>query len=224
MGVIVFTGDSITDCDRRADPAGLGYGYVDMVARDLAERGDPSTVVNTGIAGNRVADLVDRWQVDAVDHSPELLSVYVGVNDTLASFFRGRPTPLPVFEEQYTDILDRSVAAGVRRLILIEPFFVDSDLPSVRWGEGYSFIHEDLAPRRAVVRSLAERYHAALVPLQSLVDTVVASRGATMVAADGVHPTPLGHRLIADSWLSAFDSFTASASPQAPGPAAPEGR
>jgi phospholipase/lecithinase/hemolysin len=56
------------------------------------------------------------------------------------------------------------------------------------------------------VRELAGRYGAAFVPLQSLVDELAAQRGATMVAADGVHPTPLGHRLIADAWLAAVDS------------------
>jgi acyl-CoA thioesterase I len=29
---IVFIGDSITDCDRRTDPLGLGSGYVDIDA------------------------------------------------------------------------------------------------------------------------------------------------------------------------------------------------
>jgi len=208
VGVIVFTGDSITDCDRRADPLGLGYGYVDMVATSLAARGDQSTVVNTGVAGNRLEHLVQRWQADVLDHAPDALSVYIGVNDTLASFFVGRPTPAALFEERYTDILDRARAAGVRRLVLVEPFFVASELPSIRWGEGYGFIHEDLAPKQAVVRSLADRYHAAFVPLQSLVDGLQAKRGPTMVAADGVHPTPLGHRLIADAWLSAYDSLS----------------
>jgi acyl-CoA thioesterase-1 len=208
VGIIVFAGDSITDCDRRTDPLGLGYGYVDMAATALAARGDQSTVVNTGIAGNRVEHLVQRWQTDVLDHAPEVLSVYIGVNDTLASFFLGRPTLLSVFEEQYTDILDRARAAGVRRMVLVEPFFVASELPSIRWGEGHLFIHEDLGPKRAAVRSLADRYHAAFVPLQSLVDDLVARRGPTMVAADGVHPTPLGHRLIADAWLAAYDSLS----------------
>lgn len=202
--VIVFIGDSITDCDRRMDRAGLGYGYVDMVARDLRDRGDQSTVVNTGVAGNRVAQLQQRWQNDALDHHPAVLSSYIGVNDTLQAFFEGRPTPPDVFEERYTDILDRTVAAGIARLILIEPFFLDTELPSVRWGEGYAFIHEDLAPKQGIVRDLAQRYGAAFIPLQSIVDDAAAERGPTVVAADGVHPTPLGHRLIADAWLAAY--------------------
>ena len=205
--VIVFIGDSITVSDRRTDRLGLGYGYVDMVARTLAGRGDASTVINTGIAGNRITHLQQRWQADVLEHAPTALSVYIGVNDTLAAFFEGRPTPPSVFGDRYTDILDRTVAAGVTRLVLVEPFFVDTVLASVRWGEGHDFIHEDLAPKRAVVRSLAARYGAGFVPLQSLVDAAAEERGPTMVAADGVHPTPLGCRLIADAWLQAWDSL-----------------
>jgi lysophospholipase L1-like esterase len=208
-GTILFTGDSITDCDRRADPLGLGYGYVDMVARQLRVRGDQSTVVNTGVAGNRVGHLVARWQTDVLDHAPSVLSVAIGVNDTLLSFFEGRPTPYGLFEESYVDILDRSRAAGTATMVLVEPFFVDAELPSIRWGEGYRFIHEDLAPRQALVRDLAQRYGAAFVPVQSIVDEIAVTRGPTMVAADGVHPTPLGHRAIADAWLAAYDGARA---------------
>ncbi len=206
-GTIVFIGDSITDSDRRTDRLGLGYGYVDMVARTFAGRGHAATVVNAGIAGNRIAHLQQRWQTDVLDYRPDALSVYIGVNDTLAAFFEGRPTPPSVFEDRYTDILDRTVAAGVTRLVLVEPFFVDTVLASVRWGEGHEFIHDDLAPKQAIVRSLATRYGAGFVPLQSLVDTAAAQRGPTMVAADGVHPTPLGCRLIADAWLEVWDSL-----------------
>lgn len=200
--VIVFTGDSITDSDHRLDRRGLGYGYVDMVAGTL---GGPVTVINAGTAGDRVANLRERWQADVLAHRPTVLSVYIGVNDTLAAFFDGRPTPASLFEKRYTDILDRAIAAGVGSLVLVEPFFVDTELPSVRWGEGAAFIHDDLAPKQQVVRELAARYGAAFVPLQSIVDAAAAQRGPTMIAADGVHPTPVGAALIAHAWLAAFE-------------------
>jgi acyl-CoA thioesterase I len=207
MGTIVFAGDSITDSDRRTDRAGLGYGYVDLVARELRTHGDQSTVVNAGIAGNRVGHLQQRWQTDVLDHRPATLSIYIGVNDTLAAFFEGRPTTRQAFEECYTDLLDRAVGGGVGRLVLVEPFFVDTEIPSVRWGEGAAFIHDDLASKRGIVRELAARYGAAFVALQALVDELAAQRGPTMVAADGVHPTPLGSRLIAGAWLSAYTAL-----------------
>jgi lysophospholipase L1-like esterase len=203
-GVIVFIGDSITDSDRRADRSGLGYGYVNLVAQALRRSEDSPTIVNSGIAGNRVAQLRQRWQADVLDHRPTAVSIYIGVNDTLAAFFEGRPTPADVFESHYVDLLERTRTAGITQVVMLEPFFVETEIPSVRWGEGAAFIHEDLAPKRSVVRDLAARYGAAFVPLQSIVDEAATQRGPTMIAVDGVHPTPLGHQLIADAWRRAY--------------------
>ena len=63
---IVFIGDSITDCDRRTDPLGLGGGSVELVASALRGRGDDTPIVNTGVSGDRVEHLKQRWQADAL--------------------------------------------------------------------------------------------------------------------------------------------------------------
>ena len=202
---ILFVGDSITDGERRTDPRGLGGGYVDIVATVLRERGDPATVVNAGVNGDRVEHLQLRWQEDVLDHAPSVLSVYIGVNDTLVAFYEGRPTPPDLFQRRYVDILDRAVAAGVPRLILVDPFYVDTDSEWAQWRGGNAFVRADLDTKRPIVHALAERYGAAFVPLQDAVDAAVVERGRAVVASDGVHPTAFGHRLIADRWLAAYD-------------------
>jgi acyl-CoA thioesterase I len=204
---IVFTGDSITDCDRRSDPLGLGGGYVDIVASELRERGDDAAIVNTGVSGDRIGQLRERWQRDALDHRPDLLSIYIGVNDTLFTFFEGRPTPPEVFERCYVDLLNRAVAAGIRKLIIVEPFFLDAEGSDAQWREGSAFAREDLATKLPIVRDLARRHGAHLVPLHDAVTEAAAERGPTVVAPDGVHPSAFGHRLIARLWLDAYDRF-----------------
>lgn len=206
---ILFIGDSITDCARQADRRGLGGGYVDLVATRLRDRGDDAEVRNTGIAGNRVAHLQERWRVDALDHAPSVLSVYIGVNDTLVAFWEGRPTPPELFEERYTDVLEQAVAAGVPRIVLVEPFYVDTEMAAAPWARGNAFVREDLDRKRPIVRALADRFGAAFVPLQAPVDAAVEERGPAVLAPDGVHPSALGHRLIADRWLDAYDALTA---------------
>jgi acyl-CoA thioesterase I len=209
MSTIVFIGDSITDCERGLDRRGLGGGYVDLVASTLAERGDDARIVNTGISGNRIEHLRERWQTDALDHAPTVLSVYIGVNDTLVAFFQGRPTPPDLFESRYTDVLDRTVAAGIEHLIMVEPWWVGSVREDSQWHEGDAFVREDLALKRPIIRTLAERYGAVFVPLQAPMDEAVTERGSAVVAPDGVHPTTYGDRLIATGWLAAYDSLTA---------------
>lgn len=40
------------------------------------------TFINTGISGNRVCDLRDRWQQDVINHKPDVVSILIGINDT----------------------------------------------------------------------------------------------------------------------------------------------
>jgi acyl-CoA thioesterase I len=136
-----------------------------------------------------------------------VLSIYIGVNDTLVAFFQGRPTPPDVFERQYTDILDRAAAAGVPQLIMVDPFYVECTDQWSHWREGDAFARADLDRKRPIVRALAQRYGAVFVPLQDAIDEAVKERGPAVIAADGVHPSAFGSALIAREWLAAYDSL-----------------
>ena len=53
---VLFTGDSVTDCERREDSHGhLGFGYVSAIAKSSRAAG--ATIVNTGNGGDRIVDL-----------------------------------------------------------------------------------------------------------------------------------------------------------------------
>jgi acyl-CoA thioesterase-1 len=188
-GPIVFIGDSVTDCSRRDDaPDYLGDGYVRLIAERLPER----RIINVGISGNRVVDLRDRWHIDVVEQHPEILSVYIGINDTWRRYDENNATPVESFEDDYRACL--SNLGGASRLSLVEPFVVPVYEEQERW-------HEDLDPKREVVARLATEFDAGFVMLQSLLATAAEDHGAATIAQDGVHPTVLGHQLIADAWL-----------------------
>ncbi|MGN6327015.1 SGNH/GDSL hydrolase family protein [Pseudolysinimonas sp.] len=197
MGALVFIGDSITDAGRREDPEGLGHGWVRMAAAQLAQQGDDREVVNTGIGGDRVRDLRARWTADALDRDPEILTVYVGINDTWRRYDRDDPTTAEAFEEDYRFILRRAHDTVAPRLILVEPFVAPVTSAQRRWGE------EDLDAKRAVVRRLADEFGAVLVPLADVMRDAAAQYGEKALAEDGVHPTELGATLIAGAWLAA---------------------
>jgi len=196
---LVFIGDSITDAGRRDDrDRHLGHGYVRLIAEALAARGDDRSIINSGISGDRAVDLRARWDVDALDHEPELLTIYVGINDTWRRYDSDSPTTAEAFAATYRSLLDDAQERLAPQLILMEPFVAPVTSAQQRWGA------EDLDAKRAVVAELATEFGAAFVPLQSLLADAWEQRGGpAMIADDGVHPTPLGNELIAGAWLGA---------------------
>ncbi|MFB2579711.1 SGNH/GDSL hydrolase family protein [Herbiconiux sp. P15] len=194
----VFVGDSITDCGRdRDDPASLGHGYVSLLAgdlEDLGSRGEPVVVRNLGISGDRAVDLERRWEADVGPTDPDVLTLFVGVNDMLRRFDSDDPTSASAFAETYRGLLERARSAGRPRIVLVEPFF----LP-IRPEQRDRL--DDLDPKRAAVDALACEYAADLVRLQGPMAAAAGQTSVAEVAPDGVHPTADGHRLIADEWL-----------------------
>ncbi|MEV4776209.1 SGNH/GDSL hydrolase family protein [Microbacterium sp. LWH12-1.2] len=192
---IVFIGDSITDAGRdRADPASLGDGYVSLLADGFAAQG--ATVRNLGISGNRAKDLAARWDAELMPTGPDLLTVYVGVNDMWRRFDSDDPTSAADFESTLRALLTQVVEAHRPGLILMEPFFLPVLAEQQEW-------LPDLDEKRAVVRSLAAEFGAELVPLHDIFTAAASEHPIADLAPDGVHPTRLGSEIIADAWREA---------------------
>ncbi|THG32656.1 hypothetical protein E6C70_13030 [Glaciibacter flavus] len=189
---VLFGGDSITDAGRREDPDGWGDGYVRLIAEDPAAAS--VEVINAGVGGDRVADLRRRWADDVLAARPDVVTVLVGVNDMWRRYDSDDPTTATAFREGYAAVLDATVAAGVSRLVLMEPFFVPLTDDQRAWRD------DDLEEKIAVTRSLAEEYSARLVPLDDLFTAAAAREGVEQIVPDGVHPSARGHRMIADEW------------------------
>ncbi|MDT0345749.1 SGNH/GDSL hydrolase family protein [Streptomyces litchfieldiae] len=194
---VLFQGDSITDAGRLAEPGeGLGDGYA-RVGADLLRARHPEagiTFLNRGISGNRVADLRARWADDALALKPDLVSVMIGINDTWRRYDSGDATAVETYEADYRFLLTRVKEELGAQLLLIEPFLLPVSPEQWEW-------REDLDPRIHVVRRLAEEFDAALLTADGLLNQAArAAGGAAEVAADGVHLTPFGSRVLGEAW------------------------
>ncbi|MFD0339882.1 SGNH/GDSL hydrolase family protein [Streptomyces sp. NPDC127117] len=208
---LLFIGDSITDAGRdRTDFASLGSGYVNEIARTLHDRANGRTgpaVINRGINGNRVYDLEARWTTDVIDHRPTVVTVKIGINDTWRRYDSGLASPVDEFEA----CLDRLLADTARelsaRLVVITPFL----LPVTAEQEGW---FEDLTPRTEAVLRAATANGARLVRADLAMLSAREQYEAAELARDGVHPSPVGHRIIADAWLAAVGSAALTPEPR----------
>ncbi|MEU9718178.1 GDSL-type esterase/lipase family protein [Streptomyces sp. NPDC047976] len=206
---VMFTGDSITDCQRLESEDGLGFGYPLRVAGEWGLRHPDRAVtwLNTGISGHKVMDLEARWRTDVLDARPDLLSILVGVNDmgwhTIDP--EGHVIPVEEFEAGYGRLLAPLAEAGTE-LILIEPFLLPIrgvvEAGAARIGERERRQwRTDLDPKIQAVRRLARRYGAHLIAADGMFAELGARTGPEHWAADGVHPTPAGHAALAAAWL-----------------------
>lgn len=196
---LVFLGDSITDCGRREDPDELGYGYVRLIAEYFAAHEPGARVINRGIGGDKVADVAARFEQDVLALDPQVVTIFVGVNDVWHGFTRGETVTDEDFERGYRYMLDQlSATRPGLPVLLVIPFVVDVDQEKA----GY---HGELDRKVAIIRDLAKEFGAAVVDLEATLEEAWrVGHTPASIAEDGVHPTIAGHRLIADTWLDAF--------------------
>jgi len=198
---VLFIGDSVTDCGRRDDPdRGLGNGYVRLVDEAFVAGGTPANIVNRGISGNRVRDLRARWEKDALALKPTLITVMIGINDTWRRYDENDPTSVEAFEADYRSLLEALPGRDEMALVLMEPFLLPVTAGKAKW-------RDDLDPKIAVVRALAAEFDAILVPTDEYLNDIDVP--LVEIAADGVHPTELGHQLLARLWLDTIENASA---------------
>ena len=209
---ILFQGDSITDGNRYKSKASewdknhqIGHSYVYMIAGLLGmqypERG--FAFVNRGISGNIAGELAKRWQTDALDIDPDVLSVLIGVNDCVrASTHAVKDFSASKYEEDYRRILRQSREKNPElQIILLEPFAyteiqnIENSSPEIR--------RVILKSEQKIVRRLAKEFDAVFVPLQEVFDEARKVREPQYWLWDGTHPTEAGHALIAREFLKA---------------------
>nr|VFK56000.1 MAG: Lysophospholipase L1 [Candidatus Kentron sp. TUN] len=200
---ILFTGDSITDCERIypvGSGSGLGEGYVAFVDGLLAacypER--RIKVLNTGINGNTIIDLDARWQMDVLRLGPDWLSVMIGINDVwrqFDSYYDPSPLRIDRYEETYRKLLERT-RRDLKGLVLMTPYFIEPDLSNPT--------RERMDAYGALVEQLAREFDAVFVDVQAGFDRYLTHRSVYSLTEDGAHTNKIGHMIIAESFLTAM--------------------
>ena len=210
--VILFQGDSITDCGRdHANQTHHGRGYAHLTEAYLTGNYPLQyTCYNRGISGNRVVDLYARIKQDMINLQPDYMSILIGINDVWHEYTRKNGVDAPKFEMVYGLMIEELLAAlPDLKIMIMEPFvlpgsatWTDEEHPG-RW-EHFS---SECVLRQQAAKRVAEKYGLVFVPLQELFDRISQDAPAEYWLRDGVHPTPAGHELLKQEWLKAFEQL-----------------
>ncbi len=219
---VLFIGDSITDGNwgnscGTAKPSSertlwdmnhiYGSGYMYLCAAHY-QGGCPEKeyeFFNRGISGNTLEDLEKRWETDAVDIKPDVLSILVGTND-IHFYLQGdkkQAFDFDTWEKRYRSLLDRSLQVNPDlKIVLGAPFVANTGSMS----KSTDFAERDSLVRccAGIVERIAADYRAIYLPFNTMFDEILEMTPTskdTYWIWDGIHPTPAGHKRMADLWI-----------------------
>jgi len=194
---IVFLGDSITQAGGRPD------GYVTLVRNSLHEKfADKGIeVINAGISGHKVPDLLKRLDNDVISKKPTLVVIYIGINDVWHSK-NGRGTPKDVFRDGLKELIARIEAVN-SRVILCTPSVIGEKT------DGSNDLDAMLAEYAQISRDVAKETDTPLLDLNAAFHAALKTKNPEnqpkgILTGDGVHLNADGNRFVADCMLEAL--------------------
>ena len=142
--IILFQGDSITDCSRsRTDLTDMGGGYPRLIKADF------------------------------INLKPDYASIYIGVNDAWHEIGSQNGVDTEKFERMYTWLIDEIQAAcpGIK-LLIIAPYVLEGtatcDIEAIP--DRLARFRTDVAEKAEVCKRIAAKYDLPLIELQPAFD------------------------------------------------------
>jgi len=202
--VVLLQGDSITDWGRdhkktiANDTASLGNGYALLTAAQLLGKFPDKNlqIYNKGISGNKVYQLLERWEEDTIALKPNVLSIHIGVNDYWHMAKHGYTGTIETYITDYRKLINHTKEAlpGIK-IVICEPFA----LKSVKEVDNTWYPAFD--SYRKAAKDIAAEFNAPFVAWQSVMDKALEKAPAKYWSLDGVHPSLAGEQLMANAWM-----------------------
>ncbi|RMG35668.1 MAG: hypothetical protein D6725_12175 [Planctomycetota bacterium] len=191
---IVFLGDSITAAAVRKD------GFITRIGEFVRkERPDwKLELIGAGISGNKVPDLQKRLDRDVLSRRPDVVVVYIGINDVW-HWNRNAGTPKDAYEVGLRDVVARIQKAGAQ-VLLCTPSVIGEKT------DGSNRFDSMLDEYAAISRKVARELHCGLLDLRrrflaKLKQINKDNRSKGILTTDGVHLNAAGNRFVAECML-----------------------
>jgi lysophospholipase L1-like esterase len=186
---VVFFGDSITEA------AVKPHGFI-MIDDSLLNPNGASNyeLIGAGVSGNKVYDLYLRLEDDVISKSPDIVVIYVGVNDVWHKKM-GTGTDADKFERFYLALIKKFKSANIK-VIVCTPAAIGERFDNTNEQDG------DMNHYSNIIRKIAADQHLTLVDLRSAFEEYEklnnknnVDRG--LLTSDGVHLNDAGNMFVA---------------------------
>jgi lysophospholipase L1-like esterase len=188
---IIFFGDSITQ------QGALPGGYGALISKALS----PSAyeVIGAGIGGNKVYDLYLRLEDDVLNKKPDLVVIYIGINDVWHKQSSHTGTDLDKFLKFYQALINKIQANGAK-VVVCTPTVIGEKK------NGANEMDAELDKFSAAIRELTVKNKLPLCDLRKLFTDYDSQNNPEdlekgILTADGVHLNEKGNKTLAAALL-----------------------
>lgn len=187
---IIFFGDSITQMG--VQPTGYISVMKDMLTQQSVSNYD---LVGAGIGGNKVYDLYLRMDSDVIEKSPDIVVIWVGVNDVWHKSSFGTGTDADKFEKFYRAIIKKLQDNNIK-VMLVTPTTIGEKNDYSNQQDG------DLNKYSQIIRNIAKDLSLPLCDLHAVfhlyeVNNNTSNADKGILTVDGVHLNDAGNKLVA---------------------------
>ncbi len=187
---IVFFGDSITQAGV------MPTGYIDQMNKMLEGQNLAAKyeLTGAGIGGNKIYDLYLRMDSDVIKKNPDIVVIYVGVNDVWHKSSSGTGTDPDKFVKFYNAVIQKLKANKIS-VILCTPAVIGERTDNSNMQDG------DLNRYSFFIRNIAREQQLPLVDLRkAFIDYDLKNNPENkemgILTTDRVHLNPSGNKLV----------------------------
>lgn len=195
---VIFFGDSITQ-------AGVNpTGYITQMGEMLKAKnqGSQYELIGAGIGGNKVYDLYLRLEDDVLSKKPDVVFIYVGINDVWHKTSSGTGTDPDKYVKFYEALIKKMKAQNIR-VIVCTPTVIGERNDASNAQDG------DLNQYSKLIREIATRNNLQLCDLRKyfqdyLIQNNPENKEKGILTSDRVHLTDAGNKFLAEKMLEAL--------------------
>ncbi|WP_338868370.1 SGNH/GDSL hydrolase family protein [Spirosoma sp. SC4-14] len=194
---VVFFGDSITQAGVKPG------GYIDRL-KSMLPAGQ-FDLIGAGIGGNKIYDLYLRMDDDVIAQKPDVVVIWVGVNDVWHKASSGTGTDPDKFIRFYEAVIKKLQAANTR-IVLCTPAAIGEKTDMTNQQDG------DLNQYSQFIRNLAKEHNLPLVDLRKAfleydLKNNPENKDKGILTTDRVHLNDAGNQFVAEQMQKVLTSL-----------------
>ena len=203
---VIFLGDSITQ--NAVINSEEFRGFISLLGENLDQN---TELIGKGIGGDKVSDLLTRYRDDVIKLNPDMVFIYIGINDVWHKYDFGTGTDIDLYENGLRQIITDLKENGVE-VILCTPTVIGENkgeftlVNQFKDIETMEIMNNDLDDYSDVIRKLSREFDTKLLDLRKIFMQYISennpkNKSKGVLTTDGVHLNNIGSKLIADEMI-----------------------